>query len=266
MKKRNFSLILGIIILLVGSFLPTIKIANENISFIKETGILMLILIGIIFILYNLKKEKLIILPSLIVMYTIIKFILDNQNRLENIKKTYNCYAKFEYGIPVMLIGNIVILLTLLLTTINYNKIIVFIKEKILIIKEKINNKKTKKELNKNIIKEEKTYNGIIKYKKLVIKLNNKKQKTNIIEKIKEILKIKRIKNKNLSITKFKNEYKTEQTKKIVKYNIPVIDITKWTRNDICCINCGATISSKSEYCFLCDCKIKLNEKQEKLS
>ena len=67
---------------------------------------------------------------------------------------------------------------------------------------------------------------------------------------------------KQLSISQYDENKIIKQT----TYEIPTINIEKWTKSDICCSNCGATVHTTSEYCFLCDCKIKLNHEKEKLS
>lgn len=281
-NKKNIPLIIGMILIFVGTLLPSIRIANENINFIKENGALTIILVAIMYILLKLEKKSLITVPSVLSLSLIIKFMIDNKGRLNEIKETYKCYAGFKYGLAIMIIGNMIVLLSIIIPIINKEKIkekttliIKTIKEKIKTFKQKP--KQTKKEITPSIIekiskKEDKkkistetTKDGKIKYNKIVVKVDNKpkKEKKSIKEKLNLFLlkkRLKKISRKNISITKF-NEQKSQKT-----YYIPKINIKRWTRNDVCCINCGATVKSTSEYCFLCDCKIKLNDKEEKLS
>lgn len=275
-NKKNIPLIIGMILIFLGTLLPSIRIANENINFIKENGILTIILVAIMYILLKLDKKTLITVPSILSLSLIIKFIIDNKERLNKIKETYNCYANFKYGLAVMIIGNIIVLLSTLIPIINKEKL----KEKTILIKDTIREKlkpiknkkitpsiieKIAKKENKKKISTETTKDGKIKYNKIVVKVDNKpkQERKSIKEKLSLFVlktRLKKISRKNISITKF-NEQKKQKT-----YYIPKINIKKWTRNDICCINCGATVKSTSEYCFLCDCKIKLNDKEKKLS
>lgn len=275
-NKKNIPLIIGMILIFVGTLLPSIRIANENINFIKENGILTIILVAIMYILLKLDKKTLITVPSILSLSLIMKFIIDNKERLNKIKETYNCYANFKYGLAVMIIGNIIVLLSTLIPIINKEKL----KEKKILIKDTIREKlkpiknkkitpsiieKIAKKENKKKISTETTKDGKIKYNKIVVKVDNKpkQERKSIKEKLSLFVlktRLKKISRKNISITKF-NEQKKQKT-----YYIPKINIKKWTRNDICCINCGATVKSTSEYCFLCDCKIKLNDKEKKLS
>ena len=275
-NKKNIPLIIGMILIFVGTLLPSIRIANENINFIKENGILTIILVAIMYILLKLDKKTLITVPSILSLSLIIKFIIDNKERLNKIKETYNCYANFKYGLAVMIIGNIIVLLSTIIPIINKEKL----KEKTILIKDTIREKlkqiknkkitpsiieKIAKKENKKKISTETTKDGKIKYNKIVVKVDNKpkQERKSIKEKLSLFVlktRLKKISRKNISITKF-NEQKKQKT-----YYIPKINIKKWTRNDICCINCGATVKSTSEYCFLCDCKIKLNDKEKKLS
>lgn len=288
MKKKDLLLILGMIIISVGLFLPSIRIANENISFLKENGCLMVIIVLIMFILYMLNKKELMIFPSFVSVFFIVKFIVNNKNRLNEINELYNCYANFKYGLLVMLVGCLFIILTILVGLINYNHVgcflhdvfvnrLVKLKNNVVLFFKRFNKSclaslRTKKELNKDIVVQEKNDDGVIKYNKMVVKLNNVKgkQRKSVWVKLSEIissLKIRRVSNKNLSISKFNNDYRDNIVhKKVSTYKVPFIDIRRWTRNDVCCVNCGATVSSNSEYCFLCDCKVKLSDKHEKLS
>jgi len=279
-ERKNIPLIIGITLIFIGSLLPSIKIAQENISFLKENGPITIILVLIMFVLLKLDRKKLIIVPSIISLGITIKFIIDNKIRLKQINEMYNCYADFKYGLLIIITGNIILLLTIILTKINIKtlkeiiyKFVVKTKETTykFITKIKSKNKKTinpskieklNKKESKQKITSETSKDGKIKFNKIVVKVENK-PKESIKEKLNLFVlkhKLKKISKKKISITK----YKEEKTKKT--YYIPVIDIKKWTRNDICCANCGATISTNSEYCFLCDCKIKLSEKEEKLS
>lgn len=275
-NKKNIPLIIGMILIFLGTLLPSIRIANENINFIKENGILTIILVAIMYILLKLDKKTLITVPSILSLSLIIKFIIDNKERLNKIKETYNCSANFKYGLAVMIIGNIIVLLSTIIPIINKEKL----KEKTILIKDTIREKlkqiknkkitpsiieKIAKKENKKKISTETTKDGKIKYNKIVVKVDNKpkQERKSIKEKLSLFVlktRLKKISRKNISITKF-NEQKKQKT-----YYIPKINIKKWTRNDICCINCGATVKSTSEYCFLCDCKIKLNDKEKKLS
>lgn len=278
-KNKNIPLIIGMTMLFAGSFLPSIKIAQENISFIKENGSLIIILIAIMVILLKLDKKTLITIPSTLSLTIIIKFIIDNKTRLQQIIETYNCYAKFQYGLILMIISNIIIILTILLPLINIETIKEKLRSIILNQKEKHNEKKQSKQQIKqsltpsliekltkkeNKISKETTKDGKIKYNKIVVKVDKPiKEKQTLKQRISDTilkLKIKKISIKKLSVTKY-NEETNKKT-----YYIPTINIKKWTRSNISCINCGATIKTNSEYCFLCDCKINLTEQEGKLS
>lgn len=281
MKKNNMLIILGIIIVFIGAFLPSIQIAQENINFIKENGPLIIVLLSVMILLLKFEKKELISVPSILSIALVIKFTIDNKLRLKEINEKYNCFAGFKYGLVVMIIGNILILLSIILSIPNLKekkeKIIETTKVKAKSIKEKTSNIKTKHKLtpsliqkmskkdSKNKVSKGTTKDGKIKYNKLIVKVekNTKEKKTfkQIIDDLLLKLRIKKISSKKLSIAR----YNEEKTIKKTLY-IPTINIRKWTRNEICCINCGATIKSNSEYCFLCDCKIKLTEKEEKLS
>lgn len=260
MKNKNIPLLIGIFIMLIGSLLPSIRIASENISFIKDNGILLIILILSMLILLKLEKKEYIYIPSTISLVVILRFIVKNINRLKQINELYNCYAAYQYGLIILIIGNILVLLALTLSLIN--------------IKEILEKQKEKK------VSHETTKDGKIKFNKIIIKVDNEKTKTKKEKKVKtnkkqikilQILKTKltSLKSKNkikkLSITKFKDDNKVTLSKKTV-VKVPVIDIQKWTRNEICCLNCGATVNTTSEYCFLCDCKIKLKDKEKQIS
>jgi len=290
-NKKDMSIIIGMIIVFIGTLLPSIKIANENINFLKDNGPVTIILVAIMFVLFKLEKKQFVFIPSLISISIIIKFVIENETRLKQINELYDCYAEYQYGLIVMIIGNIIILLTLIISIINFKTIkekTSNLTEKIELIKENLTiNKKIKqtkikkpfisKVKKEKIITQETTKDGEIKFNKIVVKCDNKetKKKKNIINikgKISDIilkLKLRKISRRKLSISKFDNNYKKyekQQTKNIVTYKIPVIDIKKWTRNEICCINCGATVSTNSEYCFLCDCKMKISDPKEKIS
>lgn len=287
-EKKNLLLIIGMILLLIGTLLPAIRIAQENISFIKENGIITIVLVLIMFILLKLDKKILITVPSILSLAVITKFIMSNINRLNQINKMYNCYAKFQYGIIIMILGNIIILSILIKENIKIEAIkqrIIDKKQKQNINKlEKLKSKKERKikqiekqktkQITPSIIEKlskkqdkkkiltETTKDGKIKYNKIIVKVNNEKRQS-LKEKISNLilkLRLKKISKKKLSISKYKEEKPTRT------YYIPSINIRKWTRSNISCSNCGATINSNSEYCFLCDCKIKLNEKEERIS
>ena len=281
MKKNNMLIILGIIIVFIGTLLPSIQIAQENINFIKENGPLIIVLLSVMILLLKFEKKELISVPSILSIALVIKFTIDNKLRLKEINEKYNCFAGFKYGLVVMIIGNILILLSIILSIPNLKekkeKIIETTKVKAKSIKEKTSNIKTKHKLtpsliqkmskkdSKNKVSKGTTKDGKIKYNKLIVKVekNTKEKKTfkQIIDDLLLKLRIKKISSKKLSIARYNEEKTTKKT-----LYIPTINIRKWTRNEICCINCGATIKSNSEYCFLCDCKIKLTDKEEKLS
>ena len=236
------------------------------------------------FILLKLDRKKLIVVPSIISLGLIFKFIVDNISRLKQIRDTYNCFAGFRYGLIVIVIGNLVVLLTLLFTIVDFSNLFellknmsikvlsfikslvsgirnIYIKRRQLMKLSKI--EKLNKKENKQRVTQEMTKDGKIKFNKIVIKVdNNVERKKSLKERLNLFVlkhKVRKISRKKISITK----YKDEVSKKV--YNVPVIDIKRWTRDDVCCLNCGATVKSTSEYCFLCDSKIVLNDK-EKLS
>ena len=281
-NTKNLPIILGIILVVIGSLLPSIKIAQENINFIKESGPIIIILASVMILLLKFDKKEIIAVPSLLSIALIIKFTLDNKLRLKEINEKYNCFAGFKYGLVVMIIGNIIILVTLILSIPNLKdkkKVLTDkTKEKAQLIKEKTKTLKEKapklniakiekisKKESKQKITSETTKDGKIKYNKIIVKVDkNAKEKKTFKQKLDDLLlklRIKRVTRKRLSIARYHDNKPAKKT-----YYIPTINIKKWTRNDICCINCGATIKSTSEYCFLCDCKIKLSEKEEKLS
>ena len=132
------------------------------------------------------------------------------------------------------------------------------VQEKKELVKEKTNNVKEKIIQSKPI--KQTTKDGKIRFNKLTVKVDKPVKPSKIKTTISKI-KTKKS-NKNLSISK----YQENKITKHATYEIPVIDIKKWTQSDICCSNCGATVHTTSEYCFLCDCKIKLNKEKEKLS
>ena len=276
-RKMNIPLIIGIVLILIGSFLPAIKIADENINFIKESGPIIIVLVAIMIILLKLDKKTLISVPTILSIGIIMKFITNNAGRLKTIRETYKCYTGFQYGLTIMMIGNIIILTSLILTITNYKTILKTIRNVIQILAQKLKTtKKTKskqtklikpelieklsKEENKRKITSETTKDGKIKYNKIIVEVSNKVKQTKLKEKINMFIlkhRIRKISKKKISITKY-------QENKQATYYIPRINIQRWTRNNICCINCGATVSENSEYCFLCDCKIKLQDKKEK--
>ena len=277
-NTKNLPIILGIILVVIGSLLPSIRIAQENINFIKENGPLIIILISVMILLLKYEKKELITVPSLLSLALIIKFTLDNKLRLKEINEKYNCFAGFKYGLVVMIVGNIIILLSLILSIPNLKEKTELVKNKIKGISEKLQNIKPKhhkltthliekmsKKESKQKISKETTKDGKIKFNKIIVKVDKtSKEKKTFKEKIDDLLlklRIKKISRKKLSVSR----YRDEKTNKKTCY-IPTINIRKWTRNSICCINCGATVSENSEYCFLCDCKIKLTDKEEKLS
>ncbi len=266
-NKNNIIIIIGIVLIALGAFLPAIRIASENISFIKENGYLMIILVAAMAILLKLNYKQLLYIPSILSLIIVFKFIIDNKQRLQQINELYNCYASYKYGIGIMVLGNILILTIITMQLLNID----VLNNKIEQIKETLNNIKEPK------AKKETTKDGKIRFNKITVKCsnnleNNKKQlKQEIakketlkdkIEKLKTKIEIKKYAKKKLSISQFSEEKEATNYKK----NIPSIDIQRWTTNDIYCTNCGAKVHTTSEYCFLCDCKIKLNQEKEKLS
>ena len=304
-SKKDLAILIGILLIFVGALLPSIRIAQENISFIKDNSPLMLFIALIMFILLKLEKREYIIIPSAISLSFIIKFVLDNIDRLSKIRIDYNCYAQYQYGLIVMVVGNIIILLSIYIPYISLDKIKVFAGNFVMFFKklfskiklsfnkicsmfkekkvqyklkkryaeqEKMMASKNKKLLTpafiekmskkENKFSRETTKDGKIKYNKIVVKVDKKVSNKSFKEKFEDLilrLKIKKVLRKKISISK----YRDDKTK---KYYIPTIDIKRWTRNSVCCVNCGATVNSNSEYCFLCDCKIKFNDKEKKIS
>lgn len=251
-NKNNIIIVIGIILILLGSLLPSIRIAQENISFIKENGMLIILLVAAMFLLFKLNYKQLLYIPSILSIIIIVKFITDNYDRLKTITEQYNCYASYQYGIVVMILGNILILSIITLEILNFDKIKEIketVQEKTELLKESTKNIKEKIKESKPI--KQTTKDGKIKFIKRTIK----------VDKPKKQFKIKKMK-QQLSLSKYDENKIIKQT----TYEIPTINIEKWTRSDICCSNCGATVHTTSEYCFLCDCKIKLNHEKEKLS
>ena len=78
-NKINIFLIIGITIVFIGTLLPAIRIANENISFLKDNGPIIIILSAIMVVLYKLEKKEFIFIPSLLSVLLIIKFINNNK-------------------------------------------------------------------------------------------------------------------------------------------------------------------------------------------
>ena len=272
-NKNNIIIIIGIVLIALGAFLPAIRIAAENINFIKENGYLILILVASMGILLKLNYKQLLYIPSILSLIIIFKFIIDNKQRLQQINELYNCYASYKYGLFIMILGNIIILTIITMQLLN----IEVLNNKIEQIKEsltKIKNEKLEKPKDEKL---ETTKDGKIKFNKITVKCNNdvennkkqlkqelakKESLKDKIEKLKTKIEIKKYARKKLSISQF------SEKRDVVSYkrNIPTIDIQRWTTNDICCTNCGAKVHTTSEYCFLCDCKIKLNQEKEKLS
>ena len=260
-NKNNVIIVIGIILILLGSLLPSIRIAQENISFIKENGSLIIILVAAMFLLFKLNYKQLLYIPSILSIIIIIKFIIDNYDRLKKITELYNCHASYQYGIVIMIMGNILILSMITLEILDIDKLKILkekVQEKKELVKEKTNNVKEKIIQSKPI--KQTTKDGKIRFNKLTVKVDKPVKPSKIKTTISKI-KTKKS-NKNLSISKYQENKITKHT----TYEIPVIDIKKWTQSDICCSNCGATVHTTSEYCFLCDCKIKLNKEKEKLS
>lgn len=254
-NKNNIIIVIGIILILLGSFLPSIRIAQENISFIKENGILIIILVTAMFLLFKLNYRQLLYIPSILSIIIIIKFITDNYDRLKKITEQYNCYASYQYGIVVMILGNILVLSIITLEILNIDKLKEIkqnVQEKTKSIKESAYNIKEKIIDTKPI--KQTTKDGKIKFIKRTIKVDKPKKRF-IIKKISK-------QKKQLSLSRYDENKITNQK----TFEIPTINIEKWTKSDICCSNCGATVHTTSEYCFLCDCKIKLNHEKEKLS
>ena len=79
MKKNNMLIILGIIIVFIGAFLPSIQIAQENINFIKENGPLIIVLLSVMILLLKFEKKELISVPSILSIALVIKFTIDNK-------------------------------------------------------------------------------------------------------------------------------------------------------------------------------------------
>lgn len=233
--------------------MPSISILNENISFVKENGLTIIILLISMLMLLKINYKQLLYIPALLSFALIVKFIIDNNEKIKNIKESYGNYISFKYGIVVMILG--LILLTVVLTLEIFD--MKLLKEKI----ENIKLEKEKQKIDKKIkTKDEKTKDGKIRFKRITVTCDNRKlikvpfkQRVNdFISKIR----FKRFFKKKLSISYYKEQPKTT-------YSVPVIDIKRWTRSNICCSNCGATVSTNSEYCFLCDCKIKLSDRKK---
>ena len=254
-NKNNIIIILGIILIILGSILPSIRIAQENISFIKENGMLIIILAAAMFLLFKLNYKQLLYIPSILSIIIIVKFITDNYDRLKTITEQYSCYASYQYGIVVMILGNILILSIITSEILNFDKIKVIkenVQEKTKTIKGNTKNLKEKIKESKPI--KQTTKDGKIRFVKRTVKVDKPKKQFKIKQNVKQ--------KKQLTLSQY-NENKVIKQKTL---EIPTINIERWTKSDVCCSNCGATVHTTSEYCFLCDCKIKLNQEKEKLS
>ena len=254
-NKNNIIIILGIILIILGSILPSIRIAQENISFIKENGMLIIILAAAMFLLFKLNYKQLLYIPSILSIIIIVKFITDNYDRLKTITEQYSCYASYQYGIVVMILGNILILSIITSEILNFDKIKVIkenVQEKTKTIKGNTKNLKEKIKESKPI--KQTTKDGKISFVKRTVKVDKPKKQFKIKQNVKQ--------KKQLTLSQY-NENKVIKQKTL---EIPTINIERWTKSDVCCSNCGATVHTTSEYCFLCDCKIKLNQEKEKLS
>ena len=251
-NKNNIIIILGIILIILGSILPSIRIAQENISFIKENGMLIIILAAAMFLLFKLNYKQLLYIPSILSIIIIVKFITDNYDRLKTITEQYSCYASYQYGIVVMILGNILILSIITSEILNFDKIKVIkenVQEKTKTIKGNTKNLKEKIKESKPI--KQTTKDGKISFVKRTVKVDKPKKQFKIKQNVKQ--------KKQLTLSQY-NENKVIKQKTL---EIPTINIERWTKSDVCCSNCGATVHTTSEYCFLCDCKIKLNQEKE---
>ena len=74
-------------------------------------------------ILLKLEKTEIISVPSILSLILIIKFIIDNKINLKKINAIYHCEAVFKYGTTIMILGNLLILITLVMPKINIEKI-----------------------------------------------------------------------------------------------------------------------------------------------
>ena len=252
-NKRNIFIVIGIILVFIGSLLPAITIAQENISFLKENGPLIIILSASMFLLFKLNYKQLLYIPSALSLIIIVKFMIDNNDRIDQIRVIYNCHASYRYGLILMILGNILVIFSTSIGFLKLDELKAKADNFLKIIKDKILEKK----LN---ISHETTKDGIIKFNKITVKCEKPIQKLKDKTLNKFLLRLK--KDNKLSISKFEENntqtYKTQE--------ISTINIGKWTQSDICCSNCGAMVHTTSEYCFLCDCKIKLKQEIEKLS
>ncbi len=66
LDKHDVMLVVGILLVLFGSLLPSITIAQENISFLKENGPLIVILSAAMFLLFKLNYKQLLYIPSIL--------------------------------------------------------------------------------------------------------------------------------------------------------------------------------------------------------
>lgn len=299
MNKKKIFIIIGLLIVIIGTFLPSIKIAMENISFIKENCGITLVLILISLILFILNKEDYIAVSSSLFIYLVIKFLIDNKIRLDQIMEVYNCYAKYRYGLLVILIGNIVVILTVFVSKFDivnlfkrfvmkvclfFSKVFqkvagffknIFSKEKIIglfgkikkslfklfgLVKSFVFKIVSKIKCSRIKVVNEKTKDLSISYRKMTVKCNRRESFFSRLKFFFIKFRIKKARRK-ISISSYSEErpkihHKNGNFKVYSKYNF---DIRRWTRSNVCCANCGATISTTSDYCFLCDCKIKFS-------
>lgn len=269
-KNVSFITAFGIFLMLMGPFLPVVRIANENINMLENNGFLIVLLAAICIILVLLNKTFYTVVPAIFTLVFMFDFVVKTSNKLEQINQTYNYYVSFNYGLVVTIFGSLIVLISVLL---DNEKIKALIKNMVENAKIKL---KTKEVFNKDGIKGNKLVVTIgnnkekIKNMKLNEKINTKiiKQKAanikgNVLTKISN--------RKKLSISKFKEEKKIEQAieKNHENFNYNIVssinnepaktkfDMTKWIINNVSCTNCGAVIKNNDTHCFLCDCKVK---------
>lgn len=104
--------IIGQIIIFSTSFLPFINIGGNKIYYTNIFGVAFIISSILCYIFYRNKQHKLIIIPKIIEISTIVFFIFDTKNQF-SINSILPNFIKYEIGFYLLIIGLIFSLLGL---------------------------------------------------------------------------------------------------------------------------------------------------------